>query len=339
MNRIGFMVALMLSFLLSGCASVDMMQKDLSANNQITKSYEDMNFEKLENSKEISISFESKSPTYLFEEGKKYYAALSIPEPRQPRLINIKTYLTSSYLPSASILVPQLIYLNSSKQTIGKAKDFKLYPDSDFWLGGFFTADVSVPADASYIVVHAADSNSQTLDVYSENGTQYDLPLAPAGKIKLTLGEPLPSDYVFSKAIIKDSVLVHDKGKADIFFVGEINNKATKNSLETTAKTNQGRGFNMETRIVDREVPANKPCELTIVARTHFAAPILALTNKVYQVKGQIKFVPEKGKTYVVRGELEESHSSVWVEEETTQNIIDKKIEVNGSAELGFFSK
>lgn len=339
MYRVGLMVALMLNLILSGCASVDMMQKDLSTNNQITKSYDEMNFKKLETMKEESINFESKSPTYVFEEGKKYYAALNIPEPRQPRLINIKTYLTSSYLPSASILVPQLIFLNVNKQPIGKAKDFKLYPDSDFWLGGYFTADVSVPADANYMVVHAADSNSQILDVYSENGTEYALPLAPAGKIKLTLGEPLPNDYNFSKAIIKDSVLVHDKGKADIFYVGSIDNKAIKNSLETTARTNQGKGFNMDARTIDREVPANKLCELTIVGRTHFAAPILALTNKVYQVKGQIKFVPEKDKTYVIRGELGESYSSVWVEEESTKKIIEKKIEINGSAELGFFNK
>ncbi|MBP9915910.1 MAG: hypothetical protein KBF24_06860, partial [Thiobacillaceae bacterium] len=72
---------------------------------------------------------------------------------------------------------------------------------------------------------------------------------------------------------------------------------------------------------------------------TEYAAPILTLTNTVYQVKGAVTFKPEDYRNYVVRGELGESYSAVWLEEELTGKTVGKKIEIHGSAKLGTFEK
>jgi len=90
---------------------------------------------------------------------------------------------------------------------------------------------------------------------------------------------------------------------------------------------------------VERQVPAAKPTSLQIVGRTEYAAPILVLTNPVYQVKGSIDFTPEANKRYVVKGELSEARSSVWLEDAQTQQIVGNKILIEGSAKLGFFEK
>ena len=91
--------------------------------------------------------------------------------------------------------------------------------------------------------------------------------------------------------------------------------------------------------LTQRFIPASKPTSLTIVARTEYAAPILALTHEVFQVKGDIDFTPSPAKRYVVRGKLSEEYSSVWLEDEDTHEVVGKKIEIKGSAKLGIFEK
>ncbi len=55
----------------------------------------------------------------------------------------------------------------------------------------------------------------------------------------------------------------------------------------------------MTPEIIERRI-AISPTVLTIVGRTEYAAPILAFTNDVYEVKGDISFTPEENKTYSV---------------------------------------
>ena len=86
------------------------------------------------------------------------------------------------------------------------------------------------------------------------------------------------------------------------------------------------------------EVPA-KPISITLVARTEYAAPILALANSVYEVKGTIEITPGPKKQYFVRGTLGEDYSAVWLEEAYTGVQIGQKIEVRGNAKLGFLEK
>ena len=40
-----------------------------------------------------------------------------------------------------------------------------------------------------------------------------------------------------------------------------------------------------------------------------------------------------------MRGELDKTHSVVWIEEESSNAVMDKKIEIQGSAKLGVFEK
>jgi len=88
-----------------------------------------------------------------------------------------------------------------------------------------------------------------------------------------------------------------------------------------------------------RAVPSAKSISVQLVARTEYAAPILALTGTVYQVKGTIEFVPEPDRRYIVRGALGETQSAVWLEDLDTMKLVGKKVVVEGSAKLGLFEK
>jgi hypothetical protein len=315
---------------LTSCTTVPQMQEKLAQAAELTLQVSEMIFTPLQTSVEQTITFGDKTPIFQFEAGKGYYSAFSIPEPRQPRQLKVKTSLTSEYLPTAGVLIPNMLILNSNKQQIGKIENYRLEHDVNFFTGTFYFADVPIPAEAAYLVAYAATSNEEHISAYSENGTEYVLPLAPAGKFTLTAGQPLAMDFDFTKAVIKDSVTVLGSDKADFFYVESIDDKSVKNSLARTAELNRGRGFQMEPHIIDREVPANKSVKLSLAGKTHYGAPIQELFNKTYEVKGQITFTPVKGKKYVVKGEMNDELASVWLEDEESHQVVDKKIEKVG---------
>lgn len=69
------------------------------------------------------------------------------------------------------------------------------------------------------------------------------------------------------------------------------------------------------------------------------SSPILPLTRAVHEVKGTLDFTLEPNKRCVVRGSLQADRSAVWLEEQGSQQVVGKKIEVEGSAKLGSFDK
>jgi hypothetical protein len=149
----------------------------------------------------------------------------------------------------------------------------------------------------------------------------------------------LPENYTGPQARFDDSAKVYSRSKADFFVVESIDGAQVDNSLNETLRRNHGRGMFMELYFIQRPVPAGKSMVVALKARTHYAAPILALTNSVFQVKGTTEFTPQPGKNYVVRGRLEEDYSAVWVEESDTGQVVGRKVEAQGSAKLGILEK
>lgn len=149
----------------------------------------------------------------------------------------------------------------------------------------------------------------------------------------------IPSGYSGPQAVIKDSVMVYSPRKADFFYLSKVDGQEVLNSRLRTNRANQGQGMYMTPVVVENAIPAAKTIKLSIEGRTEYAAPVLVLTGTVYQIKGTIEFIPEPGKTYLVKGVLGKEYSAVWIEDQQSNTIINKKIEINGSAELGFFEK
>lgn len=100
-----------------------------------------------------------------------------------------------------------------------------------------------------------------------------------------------------------------------------------------TVNSDQKNGFNSITY-----VPA-KSGVYTIVGNSRYFPPIFQLTNSIYRISGDIAFTPEPNKIYVVKGEMNEQHSVIWIEENDTGIIVGNKIEVIGSTAVGFLEK
>jgi hypothetical protein len=147
----------------------------------------------------------------------------------------------------------------------------------------------------------------------------------------------LPEGYAGPTAILKDSAKVISGSKADFYLVERINGNRVNNSQIQTEVANQGHGLSMTPIIVQRPVAAAL-LHVEIAARTGYAAPIQALVGPIYEIKGPVEFTAEAGKTYVVRGELGQAYSAVWIEEESTGALVGKKFEIKGSAKLGILN-
>ncbi len=91
--------------------------------------------------------------------------------------------------------------------------------------------------------------------------------------------------------------------------------------------------------VLQRSVMAERSVQVHVKGRTHFAAPIQAMTGTVFQVKGVVEFMPRTNGKYVVKGEFGDDYSAVWIEDLETNVIAGRKVEVKGSAKLGILEK
>jgi hypothetical protein len=141
------------------------------------------------------------------------------------------------------------------------------------------------------------------------------------------------------RARLDETAKVHSQSKADFFVVTEINGKTVKNSMGETFTRNYGRGMVMTPYFLNQDLPAGQPVKVGVMARTYFAAPALDMVNDVYQVKGVVEFTPQENGRYIVRGELGEKYSAVWIEDRSNDAVVGQKVEIKGNAKLGFWDK
>jgi hypothetical protein len=148
----------------------------------------------------------------------------------------------------------------------------------------------------------------------------------------VTYAPSVPDGYVGPQAVLADSAKTYSTSKADFFVAVQIDGADVDNSLNETFRRNQGRGMRMTPYFISRPLVAEKPIKVAIKGKTHYAAPIQAITGTVRQVEGVVEFTPKANVRYIVRGELSESYSAVWIEETESRQLVGQKIEPRGVA-------
>ena len=147
--------------------------------------------------------------------------------------------------------------------------------------------------------------------------------------------EPVPKGYAGATAKLTDSTGndADSERCASFFFLDAYDGHDVENSFTATEQGNRGRGMGMTIEGYSRLVPAQE-ATFHLKARTHCAAPILEVTNKVYMLEGDVRFAPQGDGQYTIKGELGEERSAVWVEDLATGKQLGNKLLVNGSAAL-----
>lgn len=103
---------------------------------------------------------------------------------------------------------------------------------------------------------------------------------------------------------------------------------------KATIDESYGKGNRLSTVHLENKVSAEKHV-FSVVGKTVFTMPIRAITNALYELKGEIDFFPEQGRIYVIKGYLKEENSSTWIEDASSGEIIkfeDSSMVVNCSS-------
>jgi hypothetical protein len=141
-----------------------------------------------------------------------------------------------------------------------------------------------------------------------------------------TSRNPLPDGYSGPKARLSDSVTNYNGAKADYFFLYQYNGARIRQTFDLSVNDSHGNGFMLlPPVIVGRDVPAEEG-RFYLIGRTHYAAPIQDIAHGVYMTKGELRFTPEAGESYVVRGILGETLAEVWIEDAATGQIVSRKL-------------
>lgn len=137
---------------------------------------------------------------------------------------------------------------------------------------------------------------------------------------------PVPEGYHGPLAHISDSTATSESNGLDFFVLESVDGRMIDDSISETIAANQGRGSVMDPVVIGRDVPA-RPARFGVRGLTHYAAPILSLTNTVYQITGEIRFTPAPGGHYVVKGKLGADYVGVWIEDADTGQVMGNKVE------------
>lgn len=166
-----------------------------------------------------------------------------------------------------------------------------------------------------------------------------DISRIAAGLLLASCTAPsVPPDYTGPLAHLTDSVTPRDTRSADFFYVSRIGDFPVDDSIAATEGSNRAAGLDKKPVVIERDVPA-QPAIFTINGTTRYAAPMLAFTNPAYEISGQVNFTPAANHAYVVKGQLSEAYSAVWIEDQETGAVIGSKIEIKGPASLGVLGK
>ena len=87
-------------------------------------------------------------------------------------------------------------------------------------------------------------------------------------------------------------------------------------TLDVTIDATRGKALQAIPRTLSTIVPAESTA-VTLVAERHYVTELLAMSKPRLRAQGEISFRPVERKTYRVRGIVEPTCCSVWIEDET----------------------
>lgn len=141
--------------------------------------------------------------------------------------------------------------------------------------------------------------------------------------------KPIPEGYSGPTATIADSYIREDSSKGQLFVLAAYDGHQIDNGISATRRATEGQGFHLSVQDALRRVPA-KPFKAKLVATHVTGAPIHELYSRArgtfFSVEGEIEFTPAPDGDYIVRGELKEDGSSVWIEDARTKQPVTAKI-------------
>lgn len=132
--------------------------------------------------------------------------------------------------------------------------------------------------------------------------------------------QPIPEGYTGETSTINDSYTNKESTKAHYFILYKMDDKYVEHSWSKTRMDNYGQGMRFTPSIVSREV-IPKEQKFTLQGLVFFPTDAQLLFGDDMSVTKEFNFAPKAGETYTVRGKLNKSGSSVWLENSKGQIV------------------
>jgi hypothetical protein len=151
---------LVLSILVSGCASVADLTAKLETKPSCCKSPSEFKYEPLQKDATTPLSLGDDSFAYAFPSGKSYFKAYALPQQRVATKLRIRSFATGSTAfetrKLSQLYCPQVSFLNASYQTLTSNDTVPSVARGALATGLLpsFIADFEIPSSASYVVLH-----------------------------------------------------------------------------------------------------------------------------------------------------------------------------------------
>ncbi|MDQ9091344.1 hypothetical protein RC083_07050 [Pseudoalteromonas haloplanktis] len=132
----------------------------------------------------------------------------------------------------------------------------------------------------------------------------------------VTTHNPIPEGYTGPLSTIDDSFTISSSQTAGMFYIQKVNGKDVVNAYTRSYSASSGQNGALVTLGHSHKLPAIKT-KLLLSGEIMHGAPIGYLFNSDanYVVSGEIEFLPEENKHYLVSGELSKKRSAVWIED------------------------
>ena len=135
---------------------------------------------------EIEFSFTDSTPAYDFSGRRQHFVALQLPEGLTPSVIQVRTYLSGTFIWDMSAVLPEFVFLDGKHQVLATRPTENFERDTGFWRSGV-TGRAAVPPATRYVVVKPADGRSGLPVIRSDNGTPGNVKPAAIGAFTLRL--------------------------------------------------------------------------------------------------------------------------------------------------------
>lgn len=173
-----WLVPLVMSMLLQACTTVSETRDALRTAEVCCDDFAAMSFAAIRSvnpsDTPVGIELNDRSPVYPFSTGKSYFSAYAL-SPGQPGSDLLLMFMPDRFNAlNSGTFCPVVTYLNSRHQPIASEDLSIRWVSADKSRTGYWTATQTVPAAASYLIVHTSDemlSRQLSIDAVTENQT------------------------------------------------------------------------------------------------------------------------------------------------------------------------
>jgi hypothetical protein len=141
---------------ISSCASVEKSAALIDAENRCCKLFEEVTFNAPLIGLPFIVKFDAHSQAYTFSTGRSLISGFSVPESTSK--INFVTSLSSAWIPSATVIIPNFVFLDERKRVIDKSRKpsiFQYYrPFKSSSITTNYAGTLEIPKEARYFIVY-----------------------------------------------------------------------------------------------------------------------------------------------------------------------------------------